>query len=53
MWEQSGNFLKHRLANFGLLAAKKQAKKGLVPSTKLKYLTSVVYIANLLDSSKL
>jgi len=29
-----------------------QAKKRLVPSTKLEYLTSVVYVSNLLDSSK-
>jgi len=53
MWEQSKDFLIHRLANFGLLAAKKRAKTGLVSSTKLEHLISVVCIASLLDNSKL
>lgn len=46
-------FVRHKLAKLGLLAAKKQAKKGLVPSSELEHLISVVCIASLLHNLKL
>lgn len=51
--EHSRSFLIHRLAKIGLLAAQKQAKKGLSHSIKLEPIISVVCIASLLDNSML